>query len=123
MVDKHSGLWDQCLRKIEGKIEADTYGTWFAQTSSSQLDANLAVIEVPTSFFVDWLEEHWLDLIRSTIQEITSWTPEIRFSVKKIRSCFRRGATRFLERLTNPLPSALERNRSFQDLYPNPYSP
>ena len=83
MVDKRSGLWDQCLRKIEGKIEADTYGTWFAQTSSSQLDANLAVIEVPTSFFVDWLEEHWLDLIRSTIQEITSWTPEIRFSVKK----------------------------------------
>ncbi|MDE2888700.1 MAG: chromosomal replication initiator protein DnaA [Gemmatimonadota bacterium] len=83
MVDKHPGLWDQCLRKIEGKIEADTYGTWFAQTSSSQLDARLALIEVPTSFFVDWLEEHWLDLIRSTIKEITSWAPEIRFSVKK----------------------------------------
>lgn len=83
MVDEHSGLWDQCLRKIEGKIEADTYGTWFAQTSSSQLDARLALIEVPTSFFVDWLEEHWLDLIRSTIEEITSWAPEIRFSVKK----------------------------------------
>ncbi len=83
MVDKHPGLWDQCLRKIEGKIEADTYGTWFAQTSSSQLDARLALIEVPTTFFVDWLEEHWLDLIRSTIEEITSWAPEIRFSVKK----------------------------------------
>ena len=83
MLDTHSGLWDQCLRKIEGKIEADTYGTWFAQTSSSHLDARLAHIEVPTSFFVDWLEEHWLDLIRTTIEEITSWTPEIRFSVKK----------------------------------------
>ncbi|MDE2999852.1 MAG: chromosomal replication initiator protein DnaA [Gemmatimonadota bacterium] len=83
MVDKHSGLWDQCLRKIEGKIGANTYGTWFAQTSSSQLDDRLAVIEVPTSFFVDWLEEHWVDLIRSTIEEITSWSPEIRFSVRK----------------------------------------
>lgn len=83
MVDDRSNLWDQCLRKIEGKIEANTYRTWFAQTSSSQLDDKLALIEAPTSFFVDWLEEHWLDLIRATIEEITSWTPEIRFSVKK----------------------------------------
>ncbi len=83
MVDKHSGLWDQCLRRIEEKIEANAYGTWFARTSATQFDAKLAVIEVPTSFFVEWLEEHWLDLIRSTIEEITSWAPEIRFSVKK----------------------------------------
>ena len=83
MVENPSVLWGRCLRKIEGKIEADAYSTWFAETLSPRLDAEFAVIEVPTSFFGDWLEEHWLDLIKSVIEEITSWTPEIRFAIKK----------------------------------------
>ena len=83
MVENPSVLWGRCLRKIEGKIEADAYGTWFAGTSSPRLDADFAVIEAPTSFFGDWLEEHWLDLIKSVIEEITSWTPQIRFAIKK----------------------------------------
>ena len=83
MVENPSDLWGQCLRKIEGKVEADAYLTWFAQTSSPRMGAEFAVIEVPTSFFADWLEEHWLDLIQTTIKEITSWTPEVRFDVEK----------------------------------------
>ena len=83
MVENPPDLWGQCLRKIEGKIEADAYRTWFTQTSSPRLGAEFAVIEVPTSFYADWLEEHWLDLIQATIKEITSWTPEVRFDVEK----------------------------------------
>ncbi len=81
MVENPSDLWGRCLRKIEGKIEADAYLAWFSQTSSSRLGATLAVIEVPRSFFADWLEEHFVGLIQSTIEEITSWTPEIKFAV------------------------------------------
>ena len=55
MVENPPDLWGQCLRKIEGKIEADAYRTWFTQTSSPRLGAEFAVIEVPTSFYADWL--------------------------------------------------------------------
>ena len=83
MVENPSDLWGRCLRKIEGKVEADAFSTWFARTSSPRLGAEIAVIEVPTTFFAEWLEEHWLDLIQSAIEEITSWTPAVRFIVEK----------------------------------------
>ncbi len=83
MVENPSDLWGRCLRKIEGKVEADAFSTWFARTSSPRLGAETAVIEVPTTFFAEWLEEHWLDLIQSAIEEITSWTPAVRFIVEK----------------------------------------
>ena len=76
--------WDQCLQKIKKKIQPQSFETWFAQTSAKILTRQEAIIEVPNSFFADWLEEHYAWLIQGTIEEEFSWKPRLEFAIQKI---------------------------------------
>jgi len=74
-------FWARCLLSIEKKINRQTFETWFRPTKLKYLDEANAQIEVPSSFFADWLEEHYIELIRSTIHDQTSYSPEISFHI------------------------------------------
>jgi len=81
MTNVTTDLWRQCLQSIQGKIQPQSFATWFAPTSACSLTAEEAIIEVPNSFFADWLEEHYAWLILSTIQEELLWQPKLAFTV------------------------------------------
>jgi chromosomal replication initiator protein len=76
-----SQIWQRCLDVIETKIQRQSYNTWFRPTSLIHLDPNQIIIQVPSHFFSDWLERHYLDLIRWALQEETGLTGKIAFSV------------------------------------------
>jgi chromosomal replication initiator protein len=83
MLDNPSDLWARCLQSIKRKIQPQSFQTWFGPTSSKHICAEKAVIEVPTSFFADWLEEHYSWLIQSTLEEETTWKPFLVFVVRE----------------------------------------
>ncbi len=74
-------IWAKCLLSIERKISKQSFHTWFKPTRCDNFDSKSIVIEVPSSFFAEWLEENYFHLIRSTIQDETSLSPEISFSI------------------------------------------
>jgi len=76
-----SETWETCLQAIKGKIQPQTYATWFSGTSCLGLTRELATIAVPSAFFADWLHEHYAWLIQAAIEDTTSWRPSVRFSV------------------------------------------
>ena len=78
-----TSLWARCLQSIKLKIQPQSFQTWFGPTNSLELCPDRAVIEVPTAFFADWLEEHYSWLIRATVEEETSWKPKLEFVVQK----------------------------------------
>lgn len=83
MTNTSTDHWSRCLQSIQGKIQPQSFATWFAPISARSLTAEEALIEVPNSFFADWLEEHYAWLILSTIQEELSWQPQLAFTVAK----------------------------------------
>ena len=83
MSESPSDLWSRCLKSIRRKIQAQSFQTWFGPTSSRLMNSEEAVIEVPTSFFGDWLDEHYAWLIRATVEEETSWKPRLEFVVRE----------------------------------------
>ena len=82
MASTSTDLWDRCLQSIQGKIQPQSFATWFAPTSARQLTAENVTIEVPNAFFADWLEEHYAWLILSTIQEELAWQPTLTFTLR-----------------------------------------
>jgi chromosomal replication initiator protein len=78
-------IWQRCLDAIETKIQRQSYNTWFRPTSLIHLDSAQVVVQVPSHFFSDWLERHYLDLIRWALQEQTGLTGKIAFSVASDR--------------------------------------
>lgn len=84
MQDNPSDLWARCLQSIQRKIQPQSFQTWFRSTTSRELCAEKAIIEVPTSFFADWLEEHYSWLIQDTLEEETTWKPQLEFIVQQV---------------------------------------
>ena len=68
MTKTFEKVWDNCLKIIKDNISWQSYKTWFEPIKPVALEDNILVIEVPSQFFYEWLEEHYVELIAKTIK-------------------------------------------------------
>jgi chromosomal replication initiator protein len=69
MTKDHATVWDSCLQTIQQKVNAQSYKTWFEPIRPVRLDNNALTIQVPSIIFYEWLEEHYVDVLKTTIRK------------------------------------------------------
>jgi len=79
----HRDLWEQVRGKIATRIQRQSYQTWFEPTYIGDFDGQRVVLEVSSHFFQEWLEEHYLDLIEETFEEVLGHAVEVAFEIPK----------------------------------------
>lgn len=79
--DPHE-LWAQCLLSIERRVKPQSFSNWFRPTQVARFDAEGLIIQVPSIVSADWLEKHYLDLIRDVVSEETQLQPDISFTIE-----------------------------------------
>ncbi|MBN2058801.1 MAG: chromosomal replication initiator protein DnaA, partial [Deltaproteobacteria bacterium] len=79
-------IWKQITFRLELNLSEPIFKTWFSQTKLSKLDDNSAVINVPNKFIANWLQDNYLDEIRSSFKAIVNKIPHIEFQYKKHNS-------------------------------------
>ena len=57
-------VWENCLSFIKDNIQDQAYKTWFEPIKSVELTDNALYIQVPSKFFYEWLEEHYVKLFK-----------------------------------------------------------
>ncbi|MFM7823109.1 MAG: DnaA N-terminal domain-containing protein, partial [Bacteroidota bacterium] len=62
-------VWENCLALIRDNVSAQNFKTWFEPIKPVKLDNKVLTIEVPSQFVYEWLEEHYLDLLRKSIKQ------------------------------------------------------
>jgi chromosomal replication initiator protein len=62
-------IWNNCLKVIKDNIDDHSFTTWFAPIKPLKLDSNVLTIQVPSSFFYEWIEEHYIDLLKKIIRK------------------------------------------------------
>lgn len=62
-------VWNNILKVIQDNIEEQSFKTWFAPIRPMRLIDNALTIQVPTSFFYEWIEEHYIDLLKRCIRK------------------------------------------------------
>jgi chromosomal replication initiator protein len=62
-------VWDNCLNVIRDNVPYQSYRTWFEPIVPVKLDDNVLTIQVPSQFFYEWLEEHYISLLKKTIKK------------------------------------------------------
>ncbi|MDR2027423.1 MAG: chromosomal replication initiator protein DnaA [Prevotellaceae bacterium] len=82
MVEEYKKVWANCLKVIKDNVTAEAYDTWFAPIVPSRLIDNVLTIEVPTSFFYEFLEEQYIDLLRKALRKELGNTAKLEYSVK-----------------------------------------
>ena len=68
MTRDHSSVWDNCLQAIRKNVNQQSFKTWFEPIKPVRLDNNALTIQVPNKFFYEWLEEHYVNLLKTTIR-------------------------------------------------------
>jgi chromosomal replication initiator protein len=63
----HIGLWNKCLTVIRDNVSEVAYQTWFSPIVPLDYKNNEFVLQVPSQFFYEYIEEKFIDLLRNTI--------------------------------------------------------
>ncbi|MEO5909927.1 MAG: chromosomal replication initiator protein DnaA [Pelobium sp.] len=64
-----TSVWDNCLQIIKDNIPTQSFKTWFEPIIPLRLEESILTIQVPSLFFYEWLEEHYVGLLRKTIKK------------------------------------------------------
>ena len=63
-------IWKKCLSVIKENVPALTYSTWFIPIKPLEYINNSLKIEVPNTFFIEWIEEHYNTIINNVVNQI-----------------------------------------------------
>ena len=70
MVQKTcESVWTNCLTLIKDNVNPQSFKTWFEPIKPIKLEGKALTIQVPSQFFYEWLEEHYVTLLRKTLKQ------------------------------------------------------
>ncbi len=75
-------LWSQCILEIEKNVPPQTFSTWFKPIVPLKLFDEKLVIQVPSRFHYEWIEEHYRNLLEKVLLDVLSYVPEIQYTIK-----------------------------------------
>ena len=81
MTNNHVEIWNRCLSVIKDNVTEQSYATWFERIVPLSLVNNTLTIEVPTYFFVEYLEEHYIDLLKTVIKRFVGEKGKLDYKV------------------------------------------
>src|SRR6202008_4988237 len=62
-------VWNNCLSVIKDNVNPQNFKTWFEPIKAIKLQERILTIQVPSQFFYDWLEEHYITLLKKVIRK------------------------------------------------------
>ncbi len=69
MDSRYDIVWNNCLETIKKNVNSQSFRTWFEPIKPVKLDGYILTIQVPNKFFYEWLEEHYVALLKMTIRQ------------------------------------------------------
>lgn len=69
-VEEAIASWQKCLSIIQDNVNERAFHTWFDPIKAVALENNTLTLQVPSQFFYEWLEEHYVDLLGKTIKRV-----------------------------------------------------
>ncbi len=74
-------LWTDVSSRLRQALNDTTYSTWFSQVGGAEMDGQTLVVGVPNDFTREWIEGHFLDLIRAALRDAGGGNLRVRFQI------------------------------------------
>ena len=81
MKGDQNEIWTKCLEVIKDNINPQSFKTWFEPIKPVKVESNVLTIQVPSQFFYEWLEEHYVSLLRKTIRHFLGNEGRLEYSI------------------------------------------
>ncbi len=73
--------WKECLKIIKENVPFITYNTWFLPIKPLNIENSTFRLEVPNTFFIEWIDEHYNTLINKTIKQVLGFDAKLNYNV------------------------------------------
>ncbi|MFZ5945039.1 MAG: chromosomal replication initiator protein DnaA [Bacillota bacterium] len=74
-----SSIWNETLQLLEKDLSKPSFETWFKGTELIAYYDDYLIISTPNVFAKDWLQNHYIDLIKSKLQTLLNHTVNLKF--------------------------------------------
>lgn len=81
MNKDHNQVWKSCVDIIKDNVSMQAFKTWFEPIKPVKLDKNVLTIQVPSQFFYEWLEEHYVPLLKKIIRKELGQEGRLEYSI------------------------------------------
>jgi chromosomal replication initiator protein len=75
-------VWSNCLAFIKDNIQPQAYKTWFEPIDAVKLSGNALSIQVPSKFFYEWLEEHYVKILKVSLTKELGEDAKLEYVIK-----------------------------------------
>jgi len=101
-----ASAWARCLEIIKDNINYQKYTSWFHPIKPVALENKTLTIQVPSQFWYEWLEEHYYNIMRSTITKVLGEGARFEYSIvlEKAEQDHDGRAVRMPQRSAPPMP-------------------
>ena len=69
MQQTAQNTWSNCLEFVRDNINSQAYKTWFEPIKPLKINNGSLSIEVPSKFFYEWLEEHYIKILKVALEK------------------------------------------------------
>ena len=77
-----NSVWNNCLVFINDNIQPQAFKTWFEPIKPVKLSDNALSIQVPSKFFYEWLEEHYVKLLKVALTKELGETAKLVYVIR-----------------------------------------
>jgi len=88
MVKDYKEVWENCMTIIKDNVPAISFRTWFEPIVPIKLIDNVLTIQVPSQFFYEYLEEHYIDILGKTLRKELGEGIKLEYSIVMENSNF-----------------------------------
>lgn len=81
MKKDHEKVWAKCLNVIKDNVTMQSFKTWFEPIKPVKLNNDVLTIQVPSQFFYEWLEEHYIGLLKKIIRKELGAEGRLEYSI------------------------------------------
>ena len=74
-------LWTEVAGRLKGALNDSTYRTWFGEVEGLEVTDDTFVLAVPNDFTREWIEGHFIELMRAAVRDATGQQRRIQLTV------------------------------------------
>ncbi len=76
------GIWNDVAARLREALNDTTFQTWFGEVAGAEIDGDALAIAVPNDFTREWIEGHFLDLIRAAARDVSGVDRRVQLRVE-----------------------------------------
>jgi chromosomal replication initiator protein len=74
-------VWNDCLHIIKASVDEQSFNTWFKPITPLRNEGEVLTIQVPSQFFYEWLEEHYVPVLKKAVHQVLGTNGRLEYSV------------------------------------------